>query len=1029
MNRKKKMRKRVKVWLIGGGILVVLMAIATFVVTQVPYVRGLVDQVFGGAANSVEYGSGMTSADFTYFTTDKSGKEASLAAANALVEEICEEGTILLKNEQGTLPLLTPNSVHGEKPASKPKISVFGKNSVNLVLGGSGSSSTDHSRAKTIYDSLTEAGYDCNPVLKSFYEDNGKSGKGRNGEASIEAEANFGVITGETSYDKYTDEVVASYADYRDMALIVISRTSGEGNDMPRTMRTGADESSAAIDGAFSKDDHYLELDRNEQELIKAVCDAGFSRVVLILNTSTSMELGFLDGTDDRDETSVLSGYDSRIGAALIIGFPGDNGIMALGRILNGNVNPSGRTVDLFARDFTEDPTYANFGHNNSDKENQYLIEGKREGRNGSGEYFVEYEESIYYGYRYYETRAAELEKVCSGKGEAWYTDHVVFPFGYGLSYTDFSWQVTPSILPGEVKADDVLSFSVTVTNEGTVPGKDVVEVYYSAPYYEGQIEKAHQVLAGLAKTALIAPGESDTVKVEFPVRDMASYDAFDDNGNDFRGYELDEGLYTVSVNRNSHMTVASYGYEISSPGIQYRENALGNEVVNQFDDVSEHFLDGNGRKTTLTRADFGKDVIVSFPTTPTKQERTVSQEFISAITHLYNTNDQEDPWYVSGEVPAYGVKLAEPILFHEMRLIPYGDEVITQEQSIRFAGRIGSDVWREFVSQLTLEEIRTFVGTSSYSTPAITSIQKPGTIDSDGPLGWVNFMAYANNTISSVCSYQSEPVLAATYNVELARRMGEAVGDEALVGYVNAEGKQQPYSGWFAPSVNIHRSPFGGRNFEYYSEDPYLLGKMAAQVIQGANSKGVYTQLKHFAANDQETNRSGVCTWVDEQAFREIYLKPFEIAITEGGSLGLMSSFNRIGTVWTGGSYALLTKVLRDEWNFKGMVISDYNTGPVYMNSNQMILAGGDVNLATGVFPDITDANASLVTALQRSAKNFLYAQANSNAMNGLGDGAKVSVKSSAWVNILILMDAAILILVVLWGCLALRNTKEKKR
>ncbi|MBR2287394.1 MAG: fibronectin type III-like domain-contianing protein, partial [Clostridia bacterium] len=771
-------------------------------------------------------------------------------------------------------------------------------------------------RAKTIYDSLTEAGYDCNPVLKEFYENSSKSGKGRNGEASIEAEANFGVITGETPYDKYTSDVVESYSDYSDMALIVISRTSGEGNDMPRTMRTGADEGSSAVDGAFSKDDHYLELDKNEQELIRQVCDAGFERVVLILNTSTSMELGFLDGIDDRDSTSILAGYDTAIGAALVIGFPGDNGIMALGRILNGNVNPSGRTVDLYARDFTEDPTYYNFGHNNSDKGNQYLIEGKREGRNGSGEYFVEYEEGIYYGYRYYETRAAELEKASEGKGEAWYTDHVVYPFGYGLSYTDFSWQVIPSLLPGEIQEDGTLTFQVTVTNEGTVAGKDVVEVYYTAPYYAGQIEKAHRVLAGFAKTGLIAPGESDTVSVSFPVRDMASYDAFDDNDNGFMGYEMDAGTYTVSVARHSHDTVAAFDYEVTE-GIQYPVNALGNSVVNRFDDVSRHFLTEDGTKTTLTRADFGTDEILSFPTTPTKEERTVSQDFINTITHLYSTSDPSDPWYVSGAVPASGVTLTDPILFHEMRLIPYGDEVITSEQSERFAGRTGDEVWQEFVSQLTLDEIRTFVGTSSYSTPALTSIQKPGTIDSDGPLGWVNFMAYANNTISSVCSYASEPVLAATYNVELARRMGEAVGDEALVGYTTSEGVHQPYSGWFAPGVNIHRSPFGGRNFEYYSEDPHLLGKMAAQVIQGAKSKGVYTQLKHFAANDQETNRSGVCTWVDEQTFREVYLRPFEIAITEGGSLGLMSSFNRIGSVWTGGSYALLTEVLRGEWDF----------------------------------------------------------------------------------------------------------------
>lgn len=288
--------------------------------------------------------------------------------------------------------------------------------------------------------------------------------------------------------------------------------------------------------------------------------------------------------------------------------------------------------------------------------------------------------------------------------------------------------------------------------------------------------------------------------------------------------------------------------------------------------------------------------------------------------------------------------------------------------------------------------------------------------------------MAYANDTISSVCSYQSEPVLAATYNVELARRMGEAVGDEALVGYDSGNGTTQPYSGWFAPGVNVHRSPFGGRNFEYYAEDPLLLGKMAANLIQGANSKGVYTQLKHFAANDQETNRSGVCTWVDEQTLREIYLKSFEIAITEGGSHGLMSSFNRIGSVWTGGSHALLTDVLRGEWNFQGMVISDYNTGPAYMNSNQMILAGGDVNLATGVFPDTSSMTASLATALQRAAKNFLYAQANSNVMNGLGNGVVVGVAFQVWIKMLILVDIVLLAFIAVWGVFALRKPGKLK-
>lgn len=1022
--------RHAKVWCGVGTTILVIILIISLVVTQVPYLSGLMDQVFGGRSNTMQYSAGTTAADYAYYNTDFKTKEEALSASNALVEEICEEGFILLKNINNALPLATPStdSVSLPKAASSPKISVFGKNSVNLVLGGSGSSSTDHSRAKDIYDSLESAGYEVNPTLKDFYQQNSQSGAGRDGEASIEAEANFGVITGETAYDKYTDAVKDSYASYNDMAIIVISRTSGEGNDMPRTMRTGADEESSAVEGAFDKTDHYLELDKNEQDLIRNVCDAGFQRVVIVLNTSTAMELGFLDDLDDHDDTDVLAGYADKIDAALVIGFPGDNGIMALGRILNGTINPSGKTVDIYARDFTKDPTYQNFGHNNTDKGNQYLIEGQREGRNGSGEYFVEYEEGIYYGYRYYETRAYELEQTQIGRGDDWYSDNVVFPFGYGLSYTSFAWEVSPTQPEGILDAGETLSFDVTVKNTGSVPGKDVVEVYYTAPYYVGQIEKAHKVLAGFAKTEQLAPGESDTVTISFDVRDMASYDCYDDNKNNFKGYELDAGEYIITVGTDSHTVMAEFTYTLSS-GVQYLENKLGNEVVNQFDDVSEYFLNTDGTKKLMTRADFASDAIASFPTTPTTAERTVSQDFVDTIKYIYNTNDVSDPWYVpESETPQVGVTLDEPIMFYEMRSIPYDDTVITAAESERFVGRTGAEVWQEFVSQLTVDEIINFIGTSSYSTPAISSIMKPGTIDSDGPLGWVNFMAYANDTISQVCSYQSEPVLAATYNVELARRMGEAVGNEALVGYTSG-GSTQPYSGWFAPGVNVHRSPFGGRNFEYYSEDPLLLGEMAANVIKGANTKGVYTQLKHFAANDQETNRSGVCTWVDEQTLREIYLRPFEIAVTEGHSHGIMSSFNRIGTVWTGGNYALLTNVLRGEWNFEGMVISDYNTGPTYMNSNQMVLAGGDVNLATGVFPDTSVMTGSLTTALQRCAKNFLFTQANSNAVNGLGEGVSMGVSVQEWKQTLVKIDIAIVLAVAVWGVIAVCGSIKKAK
>jgi beta-glucosidase len=964
------------------------------------------DQVFGGGSNVVS-GSSEKYEEYVYYKTDKT-KETALAASNELVEQICDEGIILMKNDVSAgkgLPVATP--VSDSAVSKKPTVSVFGKNSVNLVLGGSGSSSTDHSRAKTIYDSLSSAGYDYNPTLKSFYENNKLSGAGRDGEASIEAAANFGVITGETAQDKYTSSVTDSYASYNDLALIVISRTSGEGNDMPRTMRKSADESSDKVDGAYDKTDHYLELDKNEQDMIKAVCDYGFKNVVLVINSSTSMELGFLDNIDDNDQTSELGGYADKINAAVWIGYPGDNGIMSLGKVLNGSVDPSGRTVDLYARDFTKDPTFQNFGHNNTDGGNQYLVEGKREGRNDSGEYFVEYEESIYYGYRYYETRAYEEAK----KGnEDWYENNVVYPFGYGLSYTTFDWDITAKTANNSVlSADGKISFEVEVTNTGSVAGKDVVEVYYSAPYTQGGIEKPYKVLAAYAKTGIIEAGKSETVTVEFDVRDMASYDCYDDNKNDFKGYELDGGEYKVFLAKNSHDVAANgeFSYTVPASGITYRENELGNEVVNQFDDVSSHFYSENQKHNLLLRSDFEG----TFPATPTKAERTVSQTFLDRISAILNTNNTSDPWYVDeSKMPAFDQAGDKTVKLYEMMDKDYDDES-----------------WTTFVQQLSASEIVDLIGTGCYSTMAITKIDKPSTIDTDGPLGFVNFMSWGNKTVENVCSYQSECVLAATWNNDLAYQMGIAVGDEALVGYpAGNNGFGQPYSGWYAPAVNIHRSPFGGRNFEYYSEEPLLSGKMAANVIQAANSKGVYTQLKHFAANDQETNRSGVCTWLDEQNFREIYLKPFEIAVKEGESHGVMSSFNRIGTTWTGGSYALLTNVLRGEWGFMGMVLTDFNTGPAYMNANQMLLAGGDINLATDVKPNITDMNASLATALQRAAKNILYVQAHSNAMNGHGEGMEWATSISGWKIMVIAVDVAVVALLAAWGVLALRRSKQ---
>jgi beta-glucosidase len=955
------------------------------VLTQWGYVSGALDNVFGRGKRVLVSGDATKA---QYYTTEYTSKKEVLAAANDLNEEINEEGITLLKNKDNALPV-----------ENGSKVSVFGKNSVNLVYGGSGSGGGNNENAKTIYDSLEKAGFDYNKTLKSFYESS-SSGSGRPANLEIEAGVPSGMATGETPQSKYTDSVKQSYSKYNDLALIVYSRTSGEGNDLPRTMKTSFSDSATKVDGAMSADDHYLELDENEQDLLVAVCNAGFKKVVVIINCSTSMELGFLDNINDNDSTSKVDNIADKIDACLWIGGPGNTGIMALGRVLNGTVNPSGRTVDLYERDFTKDPTWQNFGNNNIAKGNEYLINGEN-----SGYQFVEYEEGIYYGYRYYETRAVEETD------NNWYENNVVFPFGYGLSYTNFEWTLkSTSIAEGEVlPANGTVDITVTVTNKGSVAGKDVVELYYTAPYYKNGIEKAHVILGDYVKTKTLASGESQDVTVSIDVQDMASYDWNDANNNGFKGYELEKGTYTLRLMKNSHDSVIDLNYKVNgektseTTGYTYRTDATtGNDVENRFDDVSE------GLTSVMSRSNFAG----TFPTTPTDKDRTITQAFIDKLEYKYE-DTTDSPWY-SDTMPTFASSTdgEVTIKLYDMINVDYDDDA----------------KWDEFLSQFTARELANIIGTGCYSTAENTRMGKPLTTDVDGPVGFVNFMG--DPAVYDTCVYASECVVAATWNKEMAYAMGEMVGNESIIG--DEKGGGQSYSGIYAPAVNIHRSPFGGRNFEYYSEDPCLSGNMAANYIKAANSKGMYTQLKHFAVNDQETDRgtNGLCTWLTEQAMREIYFKPFEIAVKDGGSRGTMSSFNRLGTTWTGGDYRLLTEVLRNEWGFKGMVICDFNLGASYMDTEQMVRAGGDLNLAYDLKPSTTSKKLTTTqaTVIKNCAKNILYVISHSNAMNGYAEGVVWGRAMRSWHLYIIIADGAVAAAVGVWGFFVIRKFLKKK-
>ncbi len=906
-------------------------------------------------ATVVVFANDMADNDGMYYSDYSSLDEVEAAAAEFNVS-IGEEGFILMKND-GLLPFEGINN-----------ISILGKNSINLAYGGGGSGSGDSSVALTIYDSLEAAGYNCNPKMADFYETSSGSryvGGMGGGTSAI----------GETPIEEYDRSVTDTFLTYNDAAIIVITRTGSEGSDNATNNVDDNDDPTA----------HYLELNQDELDLI-ALAEENFDNIVVVINNSSPLELGVLED-------------DPAIDAIVWIGHPGNTGIMALGEILNGSVNPSGRTVDIYSADFTQDPTYQNFGNNSQTDSTVEVLASdgsSLEALAGGIALFrsnvvnaIFYEEGIYMGYRYYETAAYEY----AATDPTWYEDSVVYPFGYGLSYTTFDWEIlSTSIADGSVLGEnDVIEIDVKVTNTGDVAGKDVVELYYTAPYYTGEIEKSYVVLGGFAKTNIIKPGQSDIVTLTLYVQDMSSYDYTDANSNGFIGYELDEGAYQVKLMKNSHDVVETLNYTIPASGYQYSTDRItGNTVENRFtDDETYNSLpdaaDGFNM-TIMSRADFAG----TFPVSPTIDEMTLDagSTFDEDIHYVFSLDDitASDPFYKDA-TDAVGYSQVPEDVADETRVLTY-----------MLQDLVGLDkddpAWDVLINELKYSELKALVGNARYYTVALDIIGKTYDPQNDGPAGF-----------ASSFYWPSETTIAATWNTDMAQIMGQMVGNEAL---------WQNYSGWYAPAINIHRSPFSGRNFEYYSEDAFLAGKMASAAATGAQSKGLVVYLKHFALNDQETNRKGVVTFADEQTMREVYLKAFQIPVEEGNALGVMSSFNYIGLKSAAQNYALLTEVLRDEWGFEGVVVTDmYSSSQYYMEINDEMIAGNDNPLGNAVssilgewdetlgclvyYPDddpaTTDVDESLTPvptytlwlAVRSAAKNMLYTVANSSAMNNL--------------------------------------------
>lgn len=901
---------------------------------------GLMDTLFG--SQRPIYSDEVTS---VYPTQKATNKAEAFANAQEVNLKLAEEGFVLLKNENAALPM--------NKGA---RISVFSKNSVNLSYGGSGSGGFDTSNNKNLYESLNDAGFVTNPTLKRFYESS-QSGPVRTANSSdLDNGDNQKIATAETLQSKYTDAVKNSYADYSDAALVVITRIGGEGFDLPRYQGDS--------EGAVSADSHYLELDQNEIDLLTAVTDGTFKRVVVVFNTPSSFEATFL-------KDSAYAAFADKIDAAVWIGFTGSNGITALGEILNGDVNPSGRLVDTWAADFTKNPSFVNFGTG--------CLPDTTDKYDGGMYYSVDYEEGIYVGYRYYETRGET-------DGEDWYNANVVYPFGYGLSYTTFDWTVGDASA-SEIELGTTITVPVTVKNTGSVAGKDVVQLYASAPYTLGGIEKAHKVLVGFAKTKLLQPGESETVTVSFDPYSAASYDYRDANSNGFSGYELEAGEYTLYVSRNAHESEKAIALNLAADVQIGTDPTTDSEVVNRYTD-SENFLDSDWQlDAMLSRADWEG----TWPTPQTAQQHAGTDRLYEEIRSEEHNNptdfdSEEYPWF--GEEPTLPLRDLLPSAEAE------GYEPVVSYDDER---------WEELMMGCDEEEMIALINNGAYHTLAMESVGLPATIHGDGPSGFTCFMS--KEQVNGTCQYVSEPVMASTWNINLMNGLGEAIGEEGTIG---DKATGQPYSSIYAPGVNIHRSPFGGRCSEYFSEDPFISGMMGAAEVQGIQSRGVLPTVKHFVANEQETHRSigGDLSWLSEQALREIYLKPFEYTVKLGETRGIMTSFNRIGTRWTGGDYRLLTEILRNEWGFNGLVICDFNTIPQYMIPRMMFYAGGSLDLATqqsAMWTDCDTSDAGDAIVLMRAVKDVMYALVNSNAMNAevIGYNPPIWQEYLHWINI----------------------------
>ena len=865
--------------------------------------------------------------------SDETNEEAAEVA-----EEIMEDGIVLLKNES-LLPL-----------NETKKLNIFGWESINPAYGGAGSGGiNDLYDIVSLNQGLENAGFSINQKLVDFYNNYGADDP----EMSIQKQS---WTLPEPPVDTYSDELIKSAKEYSDVAVVVLSRKAGEGhNDIPMDVRKAAYDNNSDEYDDFPEGEHYLQLSQTERDMVDMVC-SNFDNVIVIYNGANQFELGFADEYPQIKSVVWCPGT-------------GNVGFNALGKVFSGEVNPSGKTPDTFIYDMTTAPWW-----NNAEKtEYTNLADMAVEGMNaGTAQVyapaFTNYVEGIYVGYKYYETAAQE--------GAIDYDKTVQYPFGYGLSYTEFEQKM------GELEEKDgQISVDVEVTNTGDVAGKDVVEVYYKPPYTNGGIEKSSANLIEFEKTNLLQPGESQTVTVTFSIEDMASYDE-----NNAKAYVLEKGDYVISINSDSHTVLDQKTYTADKDVVYKGENKRASDDTA----ATNVFEDAKGDITYLSRADHfaNYEEATAAPASAELGEPYVSEYHLNSNFDKTTYLNDEDVMPTTGA--DNGLTLAD------MRDADYADPR-----------------WEKLLDQLTVDEMANMIAMAGYQTAAMDSVGKVATLDFDGP-------AAINNNFTGVGSigFPIEVVVASTWNKELAQAWGECMGKIS---------QEMGAEGWYAPGMNTHRTAFGARNYEYFSEDGVLAGNMGAKAVEGARKYGVYSYIKHFAL--YEGNAKMVSVWSNEQAIREIYLKPFEISVKQGGANAVMVSWSFLGDKWTGESSNLMNTVLRDEWGFRGMALTDFfrNNGHGFMNADAALANGVDVMLSTFNGEENNVANPEHPTSvlqMRNACKNVMYTVVSSWAY----DGEHEETGMENWKKAGIGIDTVIALFMAGMEVLVIRGYKKRK-